>query len=73
MDNTFTQSVPTTDAEYEAVCAEIMAQIKQYEAAFDRTQAEIEVMQEIAARKAPRKAAQTAEINRMIEKIWGPK
>ena len=37
-----------TDAEYLVEFEEIMAEIRQYEQAFDRTQAEIEAMQAIA-------------------------
>ena len=50
-----------------------MAEIKQYETKFDRLHAEIQANHEIAERKAVRRAAQTAEIDRMMEKLWGPK
>ena len=60
-----------TDAEYMVEFEEIMAEIRQYEQAFDRTQAEIEAMQAIAERKAPRRAARRAEINRMMQKLGG--
>ena len=71
MDNTLTKSAPKSDAEYEAACAEVMAEIKQHEATFDKLHAEVVAMQETAKRKRARSAALTHEINRMVEKLWG--
>ena len=73
MDNTFTKSVPTTDAEYMAECEAMLAEIKGYETAFDKLQAEIEAMQAAAERRDAQGDALQAEIDRLKRKIWGPK
>lgn len=73
MDNTFTQTAPMSDAEYGIEFEAVMAEIRQYAAAFDQTQAEIEAMQAAAERKATRSDALTEEINRMVKTLWGPK
>lgn len=71
MDNTLSQAVTKTDAEYEAEFYETMAEIKQYEATFDKLHAEIVAMQEAAERRSARRRALNADIERLIQNIWG--
>ncbi len=70
MSNIVSETGTKTDTEYMAEFEEVMAEIRQYEARFDKLQTEIEVMQQAAERKAARGDALQQEIDRQIKTIW---
>ncbi len=64
---------PTTEAEYRAVCDELLLDMKQSEEKFDRLQAEIILLRENRKRIAAEGALIQTDIDRLAQKLWGPK
>ena len=62
---------PTTDAEYLVAIEAMLAEIQRNYDRFDELHAEVVAMEEAAERKAARGDELQAELDRLMQKIWG--